>query len=326
MSYLLRRLLHGMFVLWAMSALVFLALYAIGNPVDLLADPQADAADKARVLQSLGLDRPLWAQYGRFLLLAVQGDFGRSFVHGSPAIPLILSRLPATLELATTALVIALAVGLPLGLIAGLRPSSRLGRLFSALAFAGFTLPTFWVGLMLILVFAVTLGWLPAGGREGAVALSGIEWAFLSLEGWRYLILPALTLALFKSALVIRLTAQATRDTLTQPFIRTARAKGLGEAAVVRRHVLPNILIPLITVLGMEFGGLVAFAVVTESIFGWPGMGKLLIEAINALDRPVVVAYLMITTTLFVGLSLLIDLTYTLIDPRVRLGGETVDA
>jgi peptide/nickel transport system permease protein len=326
MAFLARRLGHGLLVLLAMSLLVFVAVYAIGNPVDLLVDPQADSADIARTIHALGLDLPLWQQYLHFLRGALSGDLGHSFVHGEPAIRLILERLPATLELACAALVIAVALGLPLGLWAGLKPESLAGRAIMAVSTLGFSLPTFWVGLMLVLVFAVQLGWLPPGGRGETVEVFGLPLSFLTIDGCRHLLLPAANLALFKTALLIRLVRAGTVDALAQDYVRTARAKGLSEGRVVGVHVLKNILIPIVTVLGMEFGSVIAFAIVTETVFGWPGMGKLLIDAIGALDRPVVVAYLLVSTALFVGINLLVDGLYALLDPRVRQGGGGADA
>lgn len=321
MAFILRRLLHGGFVLLAMSLLVFVAVYAIGNPVDLLVDPNADAADKARTMAALGLDQPFFTQYLHFLKGALTGDLGRSFIHGVPAIGLILERLPATLELAVTALVMALVVGLPLGLWAGAHKGWR-AKVVEGIALLGFSLPTFWVGLALILVFAVVLGWLPPGGRGPTVEILGLNLSCLSLEGWRYLLLPAATLALFKTSLLVRLAQQGTVRALAGDGVRFARSRGLSEARIVAVHVGKPLLTSLVTVLGMEFGSVIAFAVVTETIFGWPGMGKLLIESINTLDRPVIVAYLLVTTTLFVVLNLLADLACVALDPRLRLNAE----
>ena len=317
MRFILRRLLHGLAVLFAMSLLVFLAVYAIGNPADLLVDPAADLADRMRVIHALGLDLPLWRQYAHFLAGALGGDLGNSFIYGEPAIALVLSRLPATLELAVFALLITLAVGLPLGLWAGAQDgwAGRLARTFSLI---GFSLPTFWLGLVLILIFAVSLGWLPPGGRGPTAPLFGMELACLTAAGLRSLLLPALTLALFNTALLTRLVQTRCRAAMAGDDVRFARSRGLGRGRILAMHVLKPMAPALITVMSMEFGALIAFAVVTESIFGWPGMGKLLIDSINSLDRPVVVAYLLVTTLLFVTLNLLADLLAALADPRLR--------
>jgi peptide/nickel transport system permease protein len=317
--YLIRRLLQSAVVLVVMSLLVFAGVYAIGNPVDIFISPDADQAEIVRTTQALGLDRPLWEQYLVFLKQAALGDLGRSFAFNTPAIQLILERMPATLELAVAALLIAVVFGLPLGLWAGLKPNSIAGKSIMAGSILGFSLPTFWVGLMLIMVFSVYLGWLPTSGRGPTQDLFGIPVSFLSREGLAHLVLPATNLALFKLALVIRLTRAGTREALVQDYVKFARAKGLSEARVVGVHVLKNILIPIVTVVGLEFGSLIAFAVVTETIFAWPGMGKLLIDSINVLDRPVVVAYLLVTVTVFVVINLVVDLAYSALDPRVRL-------
>lgn len=318
MSFLLRRLLHGGFVLLAMSLLVFVAVHAIGNPVDLLVDPNADATDRARVVRALGLDRPLPIQYFLFLKGALGGDLGNSFIHGTPALPLILSRLPATLELAVAALVLAVGLGLPLGLYAGARRNVA-SRLIDGLALLGFSLPTFWIGLMLILVFAVGLHWLPPGGRGPTRELFGIALSCLTLEGWRSLLLPAATLALFNLALTVRVVKRGVADALECDYVRFARSRGVGPRRLIAVHVLRNLLVPLVTLLGLEFGSTVAFAVVTESIFAWPGAGKLLIDAIATLDRPVIAAYLLLTTALFVAVNLATDLLCAAADPRIRL-------
>ena len=316
-----RRLLQSLLVLFVMSLLVFIGVYAIGNPVDILVSPQADQAEIARATASLGLDRPLAEQYWVFLRQAAAGDLGRSFAFNVPAIQLILERMPATLELAIAAMLISIVLGIPLGLWAGLKPDSIAGKTIMTGSILGFSLPTFWVGLMLIMVFSVWLGWLPSNGRGPTVELLGVPVSFLSREGLAHLLLPATNLALFKLALIIRLTRAGTREALLQDYVRYARAKGLTESRVVLVHVLKNILIPIVTVIGLEFGSLVAFAVVTESVFSWPGMGKLLIDSINMLDRPVIVAYLCIIVTLFTLINLAVDVAYSLLDPRVRVGG-----
>lgn len=320
--FILRRCLQAVNVLVVMSLLVFAGVYAIGSPLDLLVDPQATTEDLARAAAALGLDQPVWVQYGRFLSRALGGDLGDSFIHGSPAIGLILARLPATLELAVVAMLIAVGLGIPLGLWAGLHPDTVGGRTIMAGSIVGFSLPTFWVGLMLIMVFSVQLGWLPAGGRGPTTELFGLPLSVLSVEGWRHLILPATNLALFKLALIIRLTRSGTREALQQDYVRFARAKGLSPGRVVGVHVLKNILIPVVTVVGMEFGSLVAFSVVTESIFAWPGMGKLLLDSITQLDRPVVLAYLLLIVLLYIVINLVVDLVYALLDPRVGRGGS----
>ncbi|MEM9439428.1 MAG: ABC transporter permease, partial [Pseudomonadota bacterium] len=232
---------------------------------------------------------------------------------------LIVQRMPATLELAFMALLMAIVIGIPLGLYAGLKPESWSSKTIMAGSILGFSLPTFWVGIMLIMVFAVMLGWLPSTGRGDTVAVFGIEVSFLTWDGLRHLFMPALNLALLKISLVIRLTRAGTREAVHQDYIKFARAKGLNPKRIVFVHLLRNILIPVVTILGLEFGSLIAFSVVTETVFAWPGMGKLLIESIQQLDRPVIVAYLMMIVFLFVVINLLVDILYSVLDPRVRL-------
>lgn len=322
-AFLLRRALQALAVLFVMSLLLFAGIYAIGNPVEILISPQADQRDIEAATKALGLDQPLWRQYLAFLAHALRGDLGQSFVYNVPALELVLSRLPATLELAVAAMVIAVVIGLPLGVWAGMRPDSWLAKTIMAGSILGFSLPTFWVGLLLIMFFGVQLGWLPASGRGPTTEWFGVLVSFTSLEGLAHLALPAFNLALFKLSLLVRLARSGTREAMLQDYVRTARAKGLNEGQVVRRHVLKNIMLPVTTVIGLEFGSLVAFAVVTETIFAWPGAGKLLIDAINVLDRPVVVAYMLLTVLLFVLINFVVDVLYGLLDPRVRVAGRT---
>jgi len=234
---------------------------------------------------------------------------------------LILHRLPATLELAVAALLLAVVLGVPLGLWAGMRPDNPVAKALMAGSIVGFSLPAFWVALMLIMVFSVQLGWLPASGRGETRELFGVAWSWLTLDGLQHLVLPAFNLALFKISLVLRLTRAGVREVLPQDFVKFARAKGLSPLRVMLVHVLRNTLIPLVTVLGLELGSTIAYAVVTESIFAWPGAGKLILDSINTLDRPVVVAYLMVVVLIFVTLNLVVDVLYRLLDPRVRLEG-----
>jgi peptide/nickel transport system permease protein len=319
--FIIRRLAQSLLVLFAMSLLVFAGVYAIGNPIDILINPQADQQEIARATAALGLDQPPWLQYWHFITGAFAGDLGRSFASNVPAVQLILQRMPATLELALTAMIIAVLLGIPLGLWAGLRPQSAAGKAIMAGSILGFSLPTFWVGLMLIMVFSVYLGWLPPTGRGRTVEVLGIELSILTWDGLQHILMPAFNLALFKLSLLIRLTRAGTREALTQDYVRYARAKGLSMRRVVAVHVLKNIMIPIVTVAGLEFGSVIAFAIVTETIFAWPGMGKLLIDSINVLDRPVIVAYLMIIVFMFIVINLVVDLLYSALDPRVRIAG-----
>ena len=321
--FVIRRLLQSALVLLAVSLVVFAGIYAIGNPVDILLPDDANETERQAAIRALGLDRPLLVQYGIFLLKAVQGDLGTSFVYNIPSIELIFSRLPATLELAMCALFISIAVGIPLGLWAGLRPGTKTDEAIVTGSILGFSLPSFWQGLMLIMMFSVTLGWLPSNGRGATGTLFGIETSFATWDGFTHLLLPAINLSLFKLALMIRLTRAGVRETMPLDFIKFARAKGVSETRIVLAHVLKYILVPIITVIGMELGAVIAFATVTETIFAWPGMGKLIIDSINKLDRPVIVAYLMVVTLMFIVINLVVDILYALLDPRVRIKGQT---
>jgi len=317
--FLVRRILQGSVIVFAMSIIVFMGVYAIGNPVEILINPDATPDIKQQAIEKLGLDKPVWEQYGYFLWNALRGDLGNSFIYDEPALQLILQAMPATLELAVASLVLALVFGIPLGMIAGYWPDSVGSKAIMTGSILGFSLPSFWVGLMLIMLFAVHWGWLPSGGRGDTVTVLGMELSFLTWDGLTHLFLPALNLALFKISLVIRLTRAGMREALQQDYIKFAHAKGLPVRRVVFVHAFRNILIPIVTVLGLELGTVIAFAVVTETVFSWPGMGKLIIDSINLLDRPIIVAYLMLTVLMFVVINLLVDLTYSLIDPRVRL-------
>ena len=317
--FIIRRLMQSAVVVFVMAVIVFFGVSVIGDPVEIFISPDMDQHDIEEVTRALGLDRPLWEQFLLFLKGLVQGDWGKSFVFGEPALKLILQRMPATLEIAFASLFMAVILGIPLGLYAGLRPESRVSKTIMASSILGFSLPTFWVGIMLIMIFAVILGWLPSTGRGDTVDLFGIPVSFLTLDGLSHLFLPAFNLALTKISLVIRLTRAGTREAIHQDYIKFARAKGLSETRIVGVHLLKNILIPVVTVLGLEFGTLIAFSVVTETIFAWPGMGKLLIESIQQLDRPVIVAYLMIIVGFFVVINLVVDVLYSVLDPRVRL-------
>jgi len=317
--FIIRRLLQAMIVVMLMSVIVFFGVNVIGDPVYMLVSPDADQADIEAVVARLGLDRPIWEQYWLFLKGAATGDLGNSFIFGQPALKLILHHMPATLELAFSALFLAVLIGIPLGLYAGLYPDRRVSKAIMAGSIFGFSLPTFWVGLMLIIIFAVELGWLPSTGRGDTASVLGFETSLLTLDGLSHVLLPALNLALLKISLAIRLTRAGVREAMQQDYVKFARAKGLSTRRVIFVHVMKNIMIPVVTVMGLEFGSLIGFSVVTETIFAWPGMGKLLIDAILQLDRPVVVAYLMIMVLFFVVINLLVDILYSILDPRVRL-------
>ena len=317
-AFVIRRLLQAVLVLFVTSIIVFVGVYAIGDPLEILLPPDATMAERAQVTQALGLDQPLPIQYGHFLWNALQGDLGTSFVYNQPSISVILNRLPATLELAFCALVLAILIGLPLGLISGLKAGSATDETIMTGSILGFSLPNFWQGMMLIMIFSVYLGWLPSTGRGQTGTIFGIETSLATWDGIRHLILPALNLSLAKIALVIRLTRTGVQETMPLDFVKFAKARGLSSRRIVFVHVLKNILIPIVTVIGVEFGSLIAFAVVTETIFAWPGVGKLIIDSINILDRPIVVAYILVVVTMFILINLFVDILYSLLDPRIR--------
>ncbi len=319
-AFIIRRLLQTVVVLIVMAFGVFVSVYAIGDPVDMLIDPAATEAQRLEAMRNLGLDRPLWEQFARFIAGAAQGDLGQSFVYKIPAIELILLRLPATIELTVAALILAVGIGIPAGILAGLYPSAWFSRTIMSVSILGFSLPSFWIALMLIMIFAVALGWLPSTGRGDVVTVFGVDWSFLTIDGLRHLVLPALSLSLIPMALMIRMARAGMREVWLTEYVKFARAKGLSPIRVIGLHAFPNTLIPIITVLGLELGSLLAGSIVTEVVFAWPGIGRLVIQSIGVLDRPVIVAYMLITVSLFILINLVVDLLYAVIDPRVGYG------
>jgi len=318
LGFIIQRVLQACLVMLVISALVFTGVYAVGNPIDVLISPDATQLIREQTIRAYGLDQPLWKQYLDFISRLTRGDFGRSFVYNMPVLDLIFSRLPATLELTLAAVLGATALGVPLGMYAGYRPDSPVSKAIMAISILGFSVPTFWIGLVLIFTFAVSLGWLPAGNRGDTAALFGIQWSFLTWNGLMHLFLPALNLSLFKFALMVRLARAGTREVMLTDTVKFARAAGLSEGTILLRHVLRLIAIPIVTVFGLEFGSTLAFAVVTETIFSWPGVGKLIIDSISTLDRPVMVAYLMLVAFFFIMINLSVDVAYAALDPRLR--------
>ena len=317
--FVIRRLLQSAIVIVVMSLLVFFGVNVIGNPIDILINPEFDQEEMERAIRALGLDLPVWQQYLVFVQNAFEGDLGKSFIFGTPALQLIIQKMPATFELALTALLMSIVFGIPLGMWAGFKPDSVAGKTIMGGSILGFSLPTFWVGIMMIMIFAVSLGWLPSTGRGETVALFGVQVSFLTTDGLAHLLMPAINLGLLKLSLVIRLTRAGTREAMLQDYVKFARAKGLSAQRVVMVHILKNILIPVVTILGLEFGNLIAFSIVTETVFAWPGMGKLIIDSIQVLDRPIIVAYLLIIVFMFIAINLVVDILYSVLDPRVRL-------
>ena len=318
LAFIIQRLLQASIVMLVISAMVFIGVYAVGNPIDVMIAPDVTQQIREQTIRAYGVDKPLWQQYGIFLGRLASGDFGRSFVYNMPVLDLILSRLPATLEITLAAVFGATLLGVPLGMFAGYAPHSPAAKTIMGVSVLGFSVPSFWIGLILIFVFAVNLGVLPAGGRGETVTLFGVQWSFLTGNGLKHMLLPALNLALFKMALMIRLSRAGTREVMLTDTVRFARAAGESEWTILRHHVLRLIAIPLVTVFGLELGSTLAFAVVTETIFSWPGVGKLIIDSISTLDRPVMVAYLMLVSLLFITINLTVDIAYAALDPRLR--------
>lgn len=320
--WIVRRILQAVVILFAMTVIIFIAVNVIGDPVSTLVSQEANQEERLRVMREFGLEQPLPIQYFDFLGGLLQGDFGQSFVYGENAIGVIMKRMPATLELAFCTMVLSIVVGVPLGLYAGLRPQSLFGRALMSGSILGFSLPSFWVGLLLIMVFSVELGWFPETGRGDTVTVLGVEWSFLTRDGLTHLVLPVATLSVYMVTFIMRLTRAGVEEVLPLEYVQFARSKGLSEKRIIFVHVLRNIMITLVTVIGLEFATLIAFTVVTETIFAWPGMGRLIIESIDKLDRPVIVAYLMIVVVMFVTVNLIVDLLYTVLDPRIRINSQ----
>ncbi|MEO5701781.1 MAG: ABC transporter permease [Casimicrobiaceae bacterium] len=323
LAFVIQRLLQASVVMLVISAMVFIGVYAVGNPIDVMIAPDVTQEIREQTIRAYGFDKPLWQQYAIFLQRLASGDFGRSFVYNMPVLNLILSRLPATAEITLAAVFGATLLGVPLGMFAGYAPHSPVSKTIMGVSVLGFSVPSFWIGLILIFVFAVNLGLLPAGGRGETVTLFGVEWSFLTPNGLKHMLLPALNLALFKMALMIRLARAGTREVMLTDTVRFARAAGESEWTILRHHVLRLIAIPLVTVFGLELGSTLAFAVVTETIFSWPGVGKLIIDSISTLDRPVMVAYLMLVSLLFITINLTVDIAYAALDPRLRARKST---
>jgi peptide/nickel transport system permease protein len=303
-----------------MSLIGFIGIHSVGNPVyNIVNIETATTEDIRQATMALGLDQPLWRQYLFFIGNVLTGNFGTSYVYHQPAFGLVMSKLPATLELASIAMLFAASAGTLLGLLAGRRHGAPLDRTILGVSVFALSIPSFWLSMMLILLGAIMTGWFPSGGRGLTVSLFGQEWSFLTLDGLRHLTLPALALAIPNVALIARLARSGTIEVESQDFIRFCRAKGLSSKRILFRHTLPNISVPIVTIVGMQFGGMLAFAVVVETIFAWPGVGKLLIDSIQLLDRPVLMATLTFVSVAFVALNAIVDLFYAVLDPRVRL-------
>jgi peptide/nickel transport system permease protein len=312
------RLIQAVLVMLVVTACAFLMFRYVGDPVRILSREDATQDEKAELARQLGLDQPVFVQYGRFVGRVLRGDLGISFRNQRPVATLLAERLPATLELVLIATVLALSIGIPLGVLCALRPEGALARIVQAVSLIGVSTPTFVTGIVLILVFAVRLGWLPSFGRGDTVDVLGWQTGFLTASGWRSLILPGCTLALYQLTLIMRLVRSEMIDALSSDYIRYARARGLPERYINFRLALRNALMPVITVTGLQIGSLIAFAIVTETVFQWPGMGLLFIQAVGFADIPVMAAYLLFVGLMFVAINMLVDVVYALVDPRLR--------
>jgi peptide/nickel transport system permease protein len=319
LAFIVRRLFGGMVVMAAVGLIAFTLFNFIGNPVDSMAGPDATLEQREAIRAMLGLNDPAPLQFLRFAGRALQGEFGNSYRLGLPVSALLAERLPATLELVFVAALLSLVVGIPLGVYTGLYRNSVLSRLFLTLSLVGVSLPTFLIGILLILVFAVWLGWLPAVGRGTTVYVGGWSTGFLTEDGLRALILPGITLALFQLTLIMRLIRAEMLEVLRTDYIKFARARGLTNRAVNFGHALKNTLVPVITITGLQIGSLIAFAIVTETVFQWPGMGLLFINALQFVDIPVMAAYLVLVALVFVVINLIVDMLYYAVDPRLRV-------
>ena len=314
-KYILNRLFHALLVMFTISFIVFFIMFKAGDPVELMLPPDATQQEITDMRATLGLDQSFLVQYQRFLSNAAQGNLGVSFVYGQPALDIVFERLPATLELAILSMLFSILLGIPLGVIASLKPHSMLSKTIMFFSLSGISVPVFWMGMILVLIFSVIFGVLPSSGRGEVLFFSSV----FTLDGIKHLIMPVITLSLFQLALIIRLTRTGMMEVLMQDFIKLAMAKGLPRRVIVYYHALKNTLIPLITIIGIQFGELVAFTIVTETIFAWPGTGKLIIDSIQSLDRPIVVAYLLVISFMFVAINFIVDILYTFVDPRVRI-------
>ncbi|MCA3220573.1 MAG: ABC transporter permease [Pseudomonadota bacterium] len=318
LPFLLRRLLQAALVLLCVAFVSFILFQYVGDPVVFLLGQDASAAEIAALRSDLGLDRPSWIQFLHFLGNAASGEFGTSLRHGAKVSTLLAARLPATLELSLVAAALALLIGVPAGVYTALRRRAPGSQALMVLSLLGVSLPTFLIGILMILVFSVLLGWLPSFGRGPLVSIAGVETSLATWVGWSHVVMPAATLAVFQVALLLRLVRAEMLEVLRTDYIKFARARGLPDRVVHFRHALRNTLVPVITVAGLQLGSLIAFAIITETVFQWPGMGLLFIEAVTFADIPVMAAYLCVVSLIFVAINLGVDLLYFGIDPRLH--------
>lgn len=317
-TYIIRRVLQGIIVLLAVSMVCFVMFRYTGDPVLMLAGKYATQEEMEQVRTAYGLDKPVYLQYAHFLSGAVKGDFGRSYVSQIDALDMILERFPATFELALTAISISFVFGVGLGVVVSIRPNGFISRSIMAVSLLGISIPTFLIGILLVMFFSVFLELLPSFGRGDTIQVGFWRTGLLTMSGWKHILLPALTLAGYQLAVLIRLTRAGMRETLSEEYIKTAWAKGLSPAKVVLKHALRNVMIPVITITGLSFGELIAFSIVTETIFQWPGMGNLLLTSIFETDQPVIVTYIMLAAFIILTINILVDVLYGVLNPRIR--------
>jgi peptide/nickel transport system permease protein len=320
-AFIISRVLQALPVMFTVALISFAMFAYVGDPVAIMLGQDFTQAQREALVRDLGLDQPFFVQFFRFVANAVQGEFGLSYRLSRPVLDLIIERAPATLELALTAAALALLVGVPMGIYTGLYRNSWLSRAFLTFSLVGVSLPTFLIGILLILTFAVWLGWLPSFGRGETVSIGGWSTGFLTWAGLKALILPSVTLGVFQLTLIMRLVRAEMLEVLRTDYIKFARARGLTNRAVHFGHALKNTLVPVITITGLQLGAIIAFAIVTETVFQWPGMGLLFIQSVGAADIPVMAAYLLLIAALFVTINLIVDLLYFAVDPRLRIGG-----
>ncbi|MGD1925204.1 MAG: ABC transporter permease [Paracoccaceae bacterium] len=319
-TFILKRLGQSVLVMAVVSAISFSLFNFVGDPVNNMVGQDATREQRLEIREALGLDDPITTQYARFMGNALQGEFGLSYRIKQPVDELILARLPATLELVFVSALIALVIGIGLGVYTGIRRKSWVSRTILSTSLIGVSLPTFIIGISLIYIFAVWLRWLPSSGRSGTVELGWWKTSFLTIDGWRSIILPAITLSLFQLTLILRLVRAEMLEVMRTDFIKFARARGLSERAINFTHALRNTLVPVITIIGLNIGGLIAFSVITETVFQWPGTGLMFIQAVDFVDVPIMAAYLVFVALLFVAINLVVDILYMFVDPRSRLG------
>jgi peptide/nickel transport system permease protein len=319
-AFILRRLIQAMVVMVVVAFIAFMLFQYVGDPVVFLLGQDAKPDQIRQLRTDLGLDQPFFVQFWHFLLNAVQGEFGLSLRQGAKVSRLISERLPATLELALVAALLALLIGVPLGVFSALKRGTFLSQLFMTISLLGVSLPTFLIGILLILAFSVGLGWFPSFGRGEVVQLGWWQSGLFTADGWHHLVLPAITLAVFQLTLIMRLVRAEMLEVLRTDYIRFARARGLSDRAIHFGHALKNTLVPVITITGLQLGQLIAFAIITETVFQWPGMGLLFIQAVTFADIPVMAAYLCLIALIFVLINLVVDLLYFVVDPRLRVG------